>query len=335
MANQIRGKGSKRGPSDTLQVPSPSANFNFDAGNSQYVFQDLWGTGAYVAEILTNVRAETPFTLVGGASLYQPTIAVHGWSDLYIYSPAVSDLHFEYVVYTPWGAGTTNDLTGDSNNFSTAWGDSYDARPSGYEFWSSTSLLRNYAAWTKGSILSRRPVFHGFGVAPVGKPLKLRFPFRTRYFRFQDYSSSTFLTSGQIANKSFRVLLRVWGEHGQICGESTAVPAVPTPVIHTVGAPFMTKTVQHYNYRFIPGNNRPTVYGSNFDEDMTIDAEANGWLGINALKAQRGAAYSRDIEVSAGYPNFGALAVNRKPETNINPVDSCETTTFRPDVEAT
>lgn len=97
----------------------------------------------------------------------------------------------------------------------------------------------------------------------------------------------------------------------------------------------MTKTVQHYNYRFIPGNNRPTVYGSNFDEDMTIDAEANGWLGINALKAQRGAAYSRDIEVSAGYPNFGALAVNRKPETNINPVDSCETTTFRPDVEAT
>jgi len=330
VARSIQGKG-RKGPADVYEASSATSASAIDPGLSQRVYADLWGTGAQIGSLLTNVRAEAISTLLGGTVLYQPTLLTWGWSDVYIYSASPTDLNFEYVVYTAAGALSTNTLATDSSQFDNSWGDSYDARPTGYENWSTTSSLRNYAAWSPSAIPGWKVSHHGFGSAPVGKPVKLRFKFKTRRFTFQDYASSTFLNAGLVKNKSYRINLRFWGEHGQVCG---TLSAVNQPILTTVGTQFMVRTIVHHEYRWIPGNNRPTVYGTQYGTNEAVDDEAYGWYGVNSLKAQRGGAVQIDAELAAGFPGYGGLGLFRKHEAWINPVIDCTGDAGIPTVDA-
>lgn len=329
MARQVRGSG-KRGPRDTYTFASLTVAGSCTPSLSNTYWSNLWGCGQAIAQILTNVRAEAISTLIGGAVLYQPTLLIHGFADLYIYSAATTDINFEYVVYTTsGGSGVNQTVANDIASFTTGWGDSYDARPTGYENWPATSLLRNYAAWSGRSPAGFKPTHHGFGTAPVGKPLKLRFRFKTRAFQYQDYTSSTFLTDGMIRNKSHRVVVRFWGEHGHVCG---VIGANDQPILQTVGTQVLLKTTETYSYKWLAGNNRPTVYGTQLGTGETIDNEAHAGIGINALKATRGGNYRMNAQETTSFPNFGWLHEFRRQEAQLNPEIDCTGGKFTPSV---
>lgn len=123
-----------------------------------------------------------------------------------------------------------------------------------------------------------------------------------------------------IKGKSYRQLLRIWGEPAQVCGTSGAANQ---PQIAELPAPYLIRERQHYFYKFIAGNNKPSIYGSQFASGESVDVNAEGWLGVPALRAQRwGGKYDVNEEVDP-FNGFGATNVYRKHEVNLNPLRDC------------
>jgi len=209
-------------------------------------------------------------------------------------------------------------------NFSSTWAQSFDALPTGFQFFPETSLLENYRFWNKSSNNQIRAIRRFKTTVHVGKPKRFVFKFKKRTFRFEDYSQGTFLTEGFAAGKSIGFAIKCHGERGQVCGVKSTVNQ---PILTELGTPVMWKFREHYFYRWVAGNNRPTIYGSNLGSGETVDEGALGWVGVPALKAQR---YAGSNDVAAGYPQWGALDFTSKHEAMINPVDDCTGNPYNP-----
>lgn len=323
---KIRG-GRRGGPRDHLIVTFPSNAVSCDPGLRKETWINLWGTGGDIGTILTNIRAESQFTLTGGAFLYQPTILVSGYSEIEILPAGISPLHYELIVGTSFANNATT-LANAATGYASAWTGSYDAQPTDYSFWPSTSVLENAPFWTgrvsTTGAANLRPTHYYKGKIEIGQAKRFVFRFKTRRFTYDEYTNSTFLTDGMARNKSFRCLISCWGDPGQVCGVKSAVNQ---PIIAELGTQYIMRVRSHYFYKWIAGNNRPTVYGSQYASNESVDDEALGWLGVPALRAQRAGAYRFDSEEGAGFPGFGAQRPQRKHEVEVGvatPIEDCD-----------
>jgi len=144
---QRRVTGGRKGPRDQLIVTYPTAASTCDPDRGNYFFFQGWGWGDDVGTMLTNIRTESPFTLVGGGSLYQPTLKVYGYTTIDIVAAGNSRIQGELVMGTP-RAASANAASTVATAFTNAWAKSYDARPTDFEFFPDTKILQNYAFWS-------------------------------------------------------------------------------------------------------------------------------------------------------------------------------------------
>lgn len=318
----------RSGPLDRYISTKATNAFTIDPDSAVYTFMAGWGWGSDVGAMLTNIRTESPFSLVGGAYLYQPTLQVFGYTTIDFVAAGNVSVHVELIVCTPGvGRTGTGTLATIGTTFNNAWAQSYDARPTGYEYFPDTSILEN-SAFFNSQITKFIPTKRLSFVVPVGKPKRIILKFRTRKFRYAEYSQSTFLTEGQVGGKSYMYILKTRGERGQVCGVKSAVNQ---PILTELGSPFMMKQRDHYFYKWIAGNNRPTIYGSNLGTNESVSEEARQWTGVYALKAQRFAAAT---DTSVGFNDWGGTDVYSKHEVNINPIYDCTEGPFYPAVTA-
>lgn len=128
-----------------------TANSNpltISANSSQTTVHALWGWGSDVATMLTNIRAEAPSVLVGGAVLMQPKLYVYGYSTFDIIPYGNSPIKYELIIATPSkGRVGITTLANTGTAFANAWAETYDTRPTGFEAFPDTSLLQNTSWW--------------------------------------------------------------------------------------------------------------------------------------------------------------------------------------------
>lgn len=320
----------RKGPADRYIYTQPTVAETIKPDLSFIGVAALWGYGPRVGKILTQIRDESPFTLVGGNYLYQPSVKVYGFSTIDLAAVGNSAIDFEFVIYTTYGNVVTSPLT-QGNNFQATWLQSFDnssTTTTGFPYYPDTSLLENYRFWDKQSNNQIKPLRRFRVRVPVGRPKRLVFKFATRVFKFEDYSQGTWLTTGFASNKTFGFFYKAQGELGQVC--ATNVTDDVTPLLSNVAAPFLLKVREHYFYRFVPGNNRPTVYGSNCAEGDQISDTANTFVGVPALKSQR---YSTGVlPVIPDYPNFGAWDRFAHHEAQLNFPLGCADDIWEPTV---
>lgn len=314
-------------PVDQLIVTNQTVADTVDPDLSDVNFDTFWGWGPDIGSMLTNIRAESPFTLVGGAYLYQPTLQVYGYSTLDVVAAGNSDVHFEAIMFTPVGRTAVTTVATVITGFATAWAQSYDTRPTGFELFPDTSLLQNVAFWApSGAVAPWKPSKRITATVRVGKPRRFVFRFKTRTIPYQEYSAGSFLTNGVIGDKGYLLVSKFRGERGQVCGVKSAVNQ---PILTEIGANYMYKIRSYYFYRWVAGNQKSSIYGSNLGTNETVDEDALSWVGVNSLKSQR---FNSSTDVSAGYTLWGPLNPFSKHEAQINPTSDCAGDGWVPDV---
>lgn len=324
--SQAIGRGA-RSPKDHFIFAQPTITDQTSANVTESFCSDIWANGLQIASILTNIRDESQFDLAAGIT-YQPTLLVSGYTDIEILAAGVGAVNYEIVL----GTSRTDNSAGAASTattFSTSWAQSFDTVPTLFAFYPSTSLLQNHAFWGARTSGGLKATARRIGTARVGRVKRIRFRFATRRFDFATYSSSSFLTGGQAKDKSHRAIMRFWGERGQVCGVKSAVN---TPLLSEVGTQFIVRQRQHYFYRWVAGNNKASVYGDQMALNESVNVAAVGFIGVPALKAQRGGAFSAAAEVGAGFPEYGALNPHRKLEVDINPLYDCVPDPYVPQV---
>lgn len=301
---------------------------NIDPHASTILFGWMFLPGDHVSTMLTNIRTESPFTLTGGSYVLQPTLYVNGQTVVDIYAASNTSVRFELCLYTRRQVGVKS-TAGSGTDFTNAWSQSYDAIPTGYASYPTTSLLENRNFWTTNynKLAGRRT-----GVARPGKPVRLTFKFKTRRLTYEEYANAaaTF-TNVLYPSKSYQYVVKFDGELGQICGVKSAVNQ---PILGEVNSNLMFKTTTFYRYTWVAGsaNQKPTIYGSNLGTGESVDEDALCWTSVPALKATRHAA---GVDTSAGLPSFGALDITSRHEANINFKEDCAGGTYLPGVTVT
>lgn len=214
------------------------------------------------------------------------------------------------------GKTQTRTVAGYGTDFATAFGESYDAVPSGYSTFPTTSILENRAFWGPGYYhLAGRRV----GVASPGKPVRLVFNFKTRQLKFDDYTANGALATNQWAHKSYFGIIKFDSELGQLCG---VLGVDNKAILGEVRANVMYKITNIYQYRWVSGaaNQKPTIYGSNIGASEAVAGDALGWISVPSLKAVRDAyAHPAATPETA----FGALSISSRHETYTNPILDC------------
>lgn len=321
-----RSAGGRKGPVDQFISTAPSYADFIAPGKSNYAFAQLWGWGQDVASMLTNIRAETPFTLVGGGSLYQPTLKVYGYATFDICVTGNADVVGEFVVFTP-REHKNNTIAQAASAYALSWTNSWDAIPTGFETFPDTRILQNYSFWSGAAAGGYKATKRRTFKVRVGRPKRYTFRFATRTFKYEDYASTGFLTGAASApNKSFGIVWKVAGERGQVCGLKNGAEFA---FLNEVGATYMVRIRDYYFYRWVPGNNRPTVYGSNLSEEAkeSIPAGQASFVGVPSQKAQR---YSYGTVQVPGTA-WGAVDFRTRQEVQANPIIDCDgITTFAP-----
>lgn len=181
-------------PVDRYISTYPTNAFTVDPDLSNYLYMAGWGWGNDVAQMLVNIRAESPFTLTGGANLYQPTLHVYGYTTIDIVPVGNVGINIELITCTPQrgrtGAAT---LASTTTQYGLSWAVSYDARPTGFEFFPDTSILENTAFFDSRDI-KWIPTGRISTTIKVGTPKRFIFKYKTRVFRYAEYAQGTFLT---------------------------------------------------------------------------------------------------------------------------------------------
>lgn len=315
----------KTGPWDQYILTGDSGAHDCTPDRSTTIGYKIWGWGAEVATMLTNIRSEAISTLLGGAVLYQPTLLVWGFTTFDILSAANSAIKCEIVLGTCRNnnADTISDL---GTNFINAWAQSYDNRPTDFEDFPSTSVLQNLKFWGGNNSRGYRPTRRIVTSVGVGRPKRFTFRFKTRRFTYEDYSQAGFLTEGMARGRTVFAVVKYHAERQQVCG---ILDMEAAPLMTEGGGQFITKLRQFYFYRWIPGNNRPTVYGGYTGAEEVIEDTAKSWIGVPALRAQRFSGPGTFNNPAS----FGGLDVYAKQEAQINPMATCNGNVFTPEVQ--
>lgn len=316
----------KTGPWDQYIFTGDTGSHDLGPDTSTSIGYKIWGWGQEVGTMLTNIRSEAISTLLGGAVLYQPTLLVWGFTTFDILAAANADVKCEIVLGTVRNSNIDN--IGDlGTKFINAWSQSYDAVPTGFPDFPSTSVLQNLKFWGGNSSPGYRPTRRIVTTVRVGRPKRFTFRFKTRRFTFEDYSQGTFLSEGMARGRTVFAVVKYTAVRQQVCG---IIDMDAAPVLTEGPGQFMTKIRQFFFYRWIPGNNRPTIYGDHAGADEIIDDDAHGFIGVPALRAQR---FSGPL--TFGSPAaFGGLDTQMKHEVNANPTATCNGNPFVPNVIA-
>lgn len=306
-------KGTPRGGPPDRYIFTIDAWLNqVNANEADNIFMEFGLNAVPVATMLSNIRLESPYTLLGGAVLLQPTLFVRCLSVATIVNAGNSAILGSYVVAKS-RVTVTSTISGVSTEYSTQFANNWDAVPTGYENYPSNKIGINKAFFGTGNV--------GLGRYRKGKEVQFRIlPGQTYNIReafsakveYQDYALSGWLASvsgGFLKNRSRLLIVRIRGEEGQVCGLDGALAA--TPVLAPVPAVSLIRTRHYYQYKWAGGNNRPTVYGSNLGADESVPATAHGFIGIPGIKAQRYAA-------GAAANAFGALDYTAHQEAQLN-----------------
>lgn len=165
------------------------------------------------------------------------------------------------------------------------------------------------------------------GVASVGKPVRLVYKFRTRKFKYDDYTGTNFLTQGVFPDKTYFLIVKADGELGQICGVKSAANQ---PILGEVNSNYIVKVTTFYRYRWVAGaaNQKPTIYGSNLGTNESVSEDALCWTSVPSLKATRFAAGLDTTTLTS----FGALDAFSKHQTTLNPPEDCAGDQYVPTV---
>jgi len=278
--------------------------------------------GNHIALILTAIRAESPYTLVGGAFVLQPTVKLHyEVIDTYTCTGNAA-VHIVQQPFTYRAAIATESISGLATNWAADWLASYDIYPTGnamqpaFPDWPSTDVLENTRFW-----VGRKPLRRRVGVASPGKPLVIRSKSRRPIiFTWAEYTFSTFLTTGAVRNKGWRSVTKAITEVGQVCGVKDASNfsvAAPVP-----GSYQFSRRIK-YTYSWSSGGNNvaPSVYGLLYEDTATGVSQSAPYpmavVGIPSLKAFRKA-----DGIGLVNPN-DTMSYELRQEANINPVGDC------------
>lgn len=325
---QVQGRGGKS-PRDQILITEPGLPTKVAPGQVRTIEAFLWGSGADIAQILTEIQVESPYVLETPTAVteLQPTLFVYGWSLIDVFNAGTADVNFEYIVLTPH-AGFGTDTFDLSTDYATGWAQSYDTMPSNYEDYPSTSVLENLSLYSKSSKRGYRPSQYSLGSIKAGTNRRFLFRFKTRRFTWEEYSVDSYFTNGATPNKAFLAIFRFWSEIGQVCAtnDGTARPAA-----FPVGGNILMQTRRQYSYKWVPGNNKPSIRGDYFPPLYVMAEDAASFVGDLGRKNLRYAGY-RATDDAAGYPTYGGKTHLRHQEAVINPQTTCAAA-FIPDVE--
>jgi len=306
-----------------------TTNLNVDPGASNQVFGYAFFPGDDFATMVTNIRTESPFTLVGGAYVLMPTLYVCGYTVFDVYAASNSSARFELCLFTSRDTKVLTPTTA-LTTFATAWTASYDALPAAYPNFPSTSLLENRSFWSPNyfKLAGRRT-----GIARPGRPVRLTFKFKTRRLTYDEYSNSSGVPSFagvHFKDKTYSYVMKFSGEMGQACGTDGVGNK---PILTEINGNIMVKRTTFYRYTWAPGsaNQKPTIYGSVLGSGESVNEDALCWTSVPALKATRAAA---GIDITgAGGVYFGALDIQSRHQTTLNPYADCVGDLLLPQVE--
>lgn len=319
----------KAGPIDKYVVTTPSLP-DASGSNSQGVYFCAGVlSGLDIFNILTNVRAESAFNLAGGANVFQPELYLRALQVLRVFNAGNANIRGSYQICS-FRASQSDTLVSVASDWDFSWAKTFDAMPTTentYPLWPTTAIRENKWFFQNGNYrkVGREVPFS----VPAGRSYIIRHN-RSKKLTFQDYSPGSILGTsfGGIAKATTFIIVRLFGEVGQLCG---TLSAASQPILGPVSAAYILQSRTFYQYKWAAGNNRPTVYGHYLATNEAVDKSiAIGWIGVPSSKSMR---------VAAGDPNltasgvFGGLDPATKQEVNINPVLDCAGDVFVPDVD--
>lgn len=258
--------------------------------------------------MLENIRTETAaqqFALAADPQTLEPTLVVHGYSTVDVLAAGNAAVRGELIVYTPRSLNG-EPLANVSANFTAAWARTYDARPTGFEDWPDTSLLQNSAFWGRAGFEPGFKATKRVAVkVGVGRPKRYTFRFATRRFRYEEYKATDFLQGGSAPGKSYGFMLKLNPERGQLCAVDEKMNT--QNFLGNVQTNVIVQVRVFYFYKWVFGNNRPSVYGRFTPATYTLGD--TGYVGVPALKAQRLSAFS------SATTDFGGADASSRLET--------------------
>jgi len=316
----------KAGPVDKYVVTTPSLP-DASGSNAQGVYFCAGViSGLDVGNLLTNIRAENTSALVGGAVLMQPSLFIRALQILRVFNAGNANIKGSYQICT-FRTSTTSTLSNIANDWDNSWARSYDTVP---------TTENTYPLWPTTAIKENKFFFANDFYRKVGREVPFSIPAGRSYvirhnaskkLTFKDYQPTGILTStfGGIAKTSTFIILRLFGEVGQLCG---TLSMASQPILGPVSAAYIMQSRTFYQYKWAAGNNRPSIYGHYLATNEGVDKSiAIGWVGVPALKSMRVAAGDPNLTASAA---FGGLDPATKHEANINPVLDCAGDTLHP-----
>lgn len=313
------------GPADKYTLTGDTARVNVLAARASELFQQHWGYGTAIGSILGFIRTESPYTLVGGTgatTLLQPKLVVEGHTTTTFVAAGNARVFGEMRIFTPRIIGTGQTVAAFGTQWDAAILQTYDVSPTtptAVDLWPSFRMGHNRAFWGK---LYRTVAKYKLDFGP-GRPQQVIFKPGTKVFDQQDYNFATggwLSTNGGTPGKTFYAMYRFWCEKGQICAD-TAV-GVDNAMIGEVSTDMMVQTRQHYTYKWCPGNNKPSWFGSQIGAAESLGTQQSTFVGVPALKVPRFSAsgYNGLISVT----QFGAQHPTSRLEVNDHFVPGCD-----------
>lgn len=258
----------------------------------------------------------------------QPDLFLRALQVLRVFNAGNANIRGSYQIVTFRVNGQAT-LTSVASDWDAGWARTYDATPTTentYPLWPTTRISENkfFFANDQYAKIGREVSFN----VPAGRSYVIR-QNSSKKLTFKDYNPSSLLTAtlGNIAKTTTVIILRLFGEVGQLCG---TISAASTPILGPVSAAYMIQSRTFYQYKWAAGNNRPTIYGHYLATNEGVDKDvAIGWIGVPALKSMRIAAGDPNLTPAAA---FGGLDPAAKHEANINPIIDCAGDKLMPDV---
>jgi len=291
--------------------------------------------GTSIATLLANIRTESPYTLIGTTALLQPTLYVRCMSQAVIYNSGNATLKGSYVVVKSRVASVSEHSV-PVVQYLDQYARQYDKAPTAFtNFYTNKILPCGTYFGTNGRqrVVGKEVSFSlrtgQRKVITVHNSIKLTY---ADYAAIADSTTGGSPTpsplsaanGGYFKNKTYTVFVSLSGEQSQLCG---TLALENTPLLTSNRGAGLMMSRAWYQYKWAPGNNRPSYYGSILGAGETVSADAYGWIGIPESKSMRFAGGNTGDSTS-----WGGLDGDAKFEVDINPTFDCTGDRFTPSV---
>lgn len=309
------------GPYDTTTFTDNQVYATIAAGSQTISSVKSWGWGSEIGQLLSDIRSESVYTLVGGSYVLQPTLCAEGYTNHWWACPFQGKLLIDWELYTFRSNVTKSGDAAVLTDWTNALAEGYDSVPTGYATFPTTELGVNYVF--RSARKSYRRVGAGRLIAAPGKPAVLNIRHRPKCFAYADYSATNALTQGCFANRTYWLISRIVPEDAINCGQQSAAS-------YPLSAPgygaYIVGVRRVYRYKWVAGNNKPTIRGNYNGPNDIIPLTGPSFLAdpLGHFQWADTAALAANVNSTRHY---SAMAVNS------NPVDNCALGTWTVDVD--